>query len=70
MILLFVFTFSLSSCLHQGCVIIHGVIKFGTDHLSEGFPKAIELTIPNISICFHFRDSIQVLNLNFVQFTF
>ena len=39
--LLFVFAFSLSSCLHQSDVIIHGIVKFGTDCLLEGFPKAI-----------------------------
>ena len=36
--LLFVFAFSLPSCLHQSDVIIHGIVIFGTDCLLEGFP--------------------------------
>ena len=56
MLLLFVFAFSLSRCSHKGHVIIHGIVKFGTDHLLEAFLKAIEQMIPDMPSCFHFRD--------------
>ena len=69
MLLLFVFVFSLSSCLHQSHVIIYGIVKFGLDHLLEGFPKTMEQLIPNISSCFCLRDSLQMLNSNFIQLT-
>ena len=69
MLLLLVFAFSLSSCSCQSHVIIHGVVKFGTDHLLEGFPKAIEQMVPDMPSCFHLRDSILMLNPNVIQFT-
>ena len=42
MFFLFMFTFSFSSCSHQRHVIIHGIVKFGIDHLLKGFSKDIK----------------------------
>ena len=67
--LLVMFTFSLSSSSYQNHVIIQGVIKFVMECPSEGFPKAIEQTIPNIPSGFHLRDPIQMFNINLIQFT-
>ena len=49
----FLFNFSNSSHSHQSHVIIQVIIKFGMDHLLEGFPKAIKQTVLDItgSLC-------------------
>ena len=69
MLFLFMFTFGFPSCSDQKHVIIHGVIQFGMDPLSEGFLKAIEQMIPNVPRCFCLRDPIWMFKTNFVQFT-